>query len=144
MGIARDQKRPLRSGGRGHLGRASGLYERTHALAKIALADVQRWDEPNDLVVETAGDKKDVALERRGDRRLRDRLLVKLGRHHRAESPDLAQPRMRSKGSELFDHDRADGLGPRDEVLVAYDLERGEARRARDRVAAERRAVGTS
>src|SRR5207302_844204 len=95
-------------GGRSHLGRASGLDERTHAFAKVVLTDVQGGDEANDLIVEPAGDQKDIALQRCRDRSLRDQLLVELCRHHRAEAADLAETRMRAQGSELFDHDLAD------------------------------------
>src|SRR5947208_798996 len=101
---------------------------RTHALAKVVLTDIQRGYEANHLIVEPAGDQKDIALQRRRDRSLRDGLLVEFCRHHGAEAADLAETRMRAQGSELLDHDLADGLSPGHEVLVAYDLEGGEPR----------------
>src|SRR5437899_9184622 len=116
-----------RLGRRGHLSRPRGLDEGPHALAQVRLADVQRRYETNDLVVETARDEEDVARERGRDRRLRDRLVVELGRDHRAEAANLAETRMRSQRRQLLDHDLADRLGPRDKILIADDLERGEA-----------------
>src|SRR6266849_3649727 len=130
-----------RSGGGGYLSGASGFNEGAHALAQVGLADVQRGYEANDLVVKTAGDEQDVALERGGDRTLRDRLVVEFRRDHRAEAPDLAKTRMRPQGRQLLDHDLADRFGPRDEILVADHLQRGKPGCAGHRIAAERRAM---
>src|SRR5439155_74578 len=43
---------------------------------------------------------------------------------------------------QLAHHERTKDISAIDELLVAQDLERGQARRARDRIAAECRAVG--
>ena len=51
-----------RSGGRGYLGGASGFNEGAHALPEIGLADVERRDETNDLVVNTDQQMLDVCL----------------------------------------------------------------------------------
>ena len=91
--------------------------------------------------MEAARDQQHVALQRGGDRALRHRLLIELSRDHRAEATDLAEARVRSKRRELLDHDLADGLGPRDKILVANHLKRGESGRARHGIAPERRAV---
>src|SRR2546428_14155757 len=115
------------SGRRCHLSRPRGLDEGPHALSQVRLADVQRGYEANDLVVETARDEEDVARERGRDRRFRDRLVVELGRDHRAEAANLAETRMRSQRRQLLDHDLADRLGPRDKILIPDDLERAEA-----------------
>src|SRR6185312_3594875 len=109
------------SGGRGYLSGTSCFDKAPHALPKIGFGDVERGDEAHHLVVETARDEKDIALECGRDRGLRDRLLVELRRDHRAETPDLAKTRMRSQRRQLFNHDLADRLGPRDEVLVTND-----------------------
>src|SRR2546426_3756090 len=91
---ARDPKSRGRLGRRGHLSGARYFDKGAHALSKVALTDVERGYEANDLVVETAGDEEHVALERRGDRCLRYRLLVELRCDHRTEPANLAKARM--------------------------------------------------
>src|SRR5438132_12822162 len=82
---------------RPHQDRPCGFHEHAHAFAEVVFFDVQRGNETHDLVVEPAGDKKDVALESRPDRGLGDGLVVALGGDHRAELTALAEARMRAQ-----------------------------------------------
>src|SRR5687767_4303803 len=118
-----------------------GGDESTDAGAEVVLADVQRRDEANDLVVRARRDEQDVPLERAGDRPLRGRLVVELDGDHRAERADLADARGTPQRRELLDHDLADVVRARDEPFVAQDVERRETGGAGHRVAAEGRAV---
>src|SRR4051812_11294950 len=49
---------------------AHGVDERLRTDGQIAVADVERWDEADRLIVRPAGDQKDIVLERSRDRGL--------------------------------------------------------------------------
>src|SRR5436309_3216010 len=55
----------VRSGGGADEDRARGFDERPHARTKIVLFDVERGNEPHDLIVEAAGDEQHISLEPR-------------------------------------------------------------------------------
>src|SRR5437773_12559338 len=65
----------VRSGGGADEDRARGFDERPHARAKVVLVDVERGDEPQDLIVEAAGDEQHGSLDRRADRSFGDSVV---------------------------------------------------------------------
>src|SRR5438045_9387270 len=101
-----------------------GLDERADPAPEVVLGDVQRRDEPHDLVVRSGGDEQHVPLERAVDRGLRRGLVAELDRGHGAERSDLADPRVALQRCQLFDDDLADEIGALDELLVLQHVQR--------------------
>src|SRR5689334_18837252 len=141
VGFARRRDRGWSRGlcGSGDLRAANGFDERLDAARQVGLADVERRDEANGLIVRAAGDEEDVTLERVRDRGLARLRIAELDRDHRAVAADLADVWVGRERLQLAHHERAEPLRTSHEVLVADHLQRGETRGARDWVAAEGR-----
>src|SRR5581483_11138902 len=131
--------------------RFDGLVPGPEPLVQLGVRDHERAEDADAVAVDARLHQEEAASERLfGDarRELRRRLLRlrvsdELDREHRAEAADVADSRMPLLPRRHPAPDGlADALGPLRESLVLVDVEDGERRRLRDRIADIRAADG--